>query len=157
MTPLFDALLVTAITATEVIVDMVKSFLPGLNTSFFQFHVHSAESTPEVFLKLFPNLFRFRKVMRQILLLNLVIFHQMGLITFKMKQHFIARLSVGVLATLPGLLMVMLRVFMALPVILAAKPLLAIHKSAAIRPIVSFHMFPQLTRPSDQFMALMAW
>jgi hypothetical protein len=141
--PILDALLGEWLPSHEVIVDVVKALSPCFQTFFLEDDQLGAEATPKAGLTIATDATIFELCLQIVIIRKLMIPLQVILKTLSAVTH----LGTGaafrsLLITSPCLQVIMLRIFMPLPVVLAPKGLAAGQEGAAIRPLVTFHVFP---------------
>lgn len=152
--PILNALLGQAMASHKVVINMIKAFGPRIESFLLELNELGAEATPETRLAVTADATCFELVFDGILIRNLVLFAEMLLEGLLAITHFGAGSSFGsLLIASPCLQLEMLRIFVALPVILAAKGLVACQEGAAVRPLVPLHVFFQLARTAFEFLA----
>jgi hypothetical protein len=139
-----DGLLGQAMATHEVVVDVVEAFSPSIHTLLRKINELGTEATPEAGLTVAANATVFDLGLYDLSIRDVMIFLQMVLEALSAVTHLGAGTAFKLLCiAAPCLEMEVLRVFVSLPIILAAKGFVTGQECAAIRPRVTLHMFPK--------------
>ena len=127
----------------EVVVDMIEAFGPGLQTPLREIDELGTEPAPEVDRVVEANATTGDLCIDSVNIGHLMLFLQMILESLLAATHLGAcAASRPLLVTSPCVRLKMLRVFVSLPVILAAETSVTSRGRAAVRPLVTLHMLP---------------
>ena len=129
------------------VIDMTKPFFPCIQPFALEFDNLSTESTPEFTLSVPSDSVPLALSLDVFIVCNLVLFAEMSLELFTPVEYAgtpTNRTRFGNLMAAPGLDLVMLRILVAFPIVLAPKLLEAAWKRATIGAGVPFPMFPEI-------------
>tara|TARA_R110002060_G_scaffold2894_9_gene4699 strand:- start:1893 stop:2291 length:399 start_codon:yes stop_codon:yes gene_type:complete len=125
------------------VVNMIKPLRPSIQTFLLQINELLTETTPESSLTVAANPTAIKLLLDFFIFGDLVLLLEMVLEGLTTVANFGTSSSFGTFrVAAPGFQVEVLRVFVALPIIFAAEVFVAGQECAAIRPLVTLHVFP---------------
>jgi hypothetical protein len=138
-----DALFWELVPAHKVVIDVVEALCPGVYSPLLQLNQLVAEATPEAWLAVAPNSTTIELRIDEFLIGHLMRLGQVLLESLSAVANLGAWSPFeSLLIASPGFQVKVLRILVTLPVVLAAKGLVARQEGAAVRPLVTLHVFP---------------
>jgi hypothetical protein len=143
--PILDALFWQLVPSHEVVINMVEALGPSIDSPLLQLNQTVTETAPKARLAVATNSTVVKLGLDGVWIKHhLMRFYKMLLESLSAITHLGACAAFkSLFVASPSLEVKVLRIFMTLPIILAAKGLVAGQEGAAIWPLVTLHVFPE--------------